>query len=181
MSSEPTYKDIVADVLETEKFEDELYKSMIDVAINRLESQSNEISEGVLLQYIQNLFKVPSEKHRQAVNTEYKNSRSETCLLKVYVEKAENVASKDVDGSSDPYCMVSVVSTSQMVNLKNGKYSPKRTKVQHSTLNPEWKEYLEVIFPREDVNKSYFQLQMWDYDGESDTVKKVKGVKGVKR
>ena len=177
-----TYSDLVAHTFKTEEFNNELYKAAIDVAVNRLESQEGDISEQNLLQYLQNLFQVSEDIQREAIKQEYQASLSDDCLLKVLVQKAENLAIKDVDGSSDPYCLLSVVPTSQYANLKNGKYSAKKTKVIHSTLNPEWNEGFEISLTRTEVNKSYFQIQLWDYDGETaGGAKKVKGVKGMKR
>ena len=181
MPTKAVYHQLIAEKLKDQNFNDELYKAAIDVAVNRLESQESDISENELLRFVKDLFEVRESTHNEAVKKLYKEDLSDTCSLKILVIKAENLASKDVDGSSDPYCLVSVVPTSQYANLKNGKFPSQKTKVINSSLNPEWNESIELLISRENVNKSYFQIQVWDYDGDDGTTKKVRGMKGMKR
>ena len=181
MSIKSAYNELITEKLKDKKFVDELYKAAIATAVNRLESQENEISEQEIWNYLRDLFQVRENIHRETIKQQYKISLSEDCLLKVLILKAENLASKDVDGSSDPYCLVSVVPTSQYTNLKNSKFFAQKTKVITSSLNPEWNESLQLSVTRENVGKSYFQIQVWDYDGDNDSIKKVRGVKGMKR
>ena len=175
-----SYADFIAETFKSDEFQKELYNTTLEVAINRLESQISDVSQKNLFAYIQDLFSVNPKLQNQVVKQKQHN-RSQKSLLKVFIEKAENLASKDVDGSSDPYCLFGIVSSSSFTNLKNSKHSPMCTSVISSCLNPEWKETFEIPLTRDQVNKSFFQIQVWDYDGEETTEKKVKGVQGIRR
>ena len=176
----PSYSDIVAQVFETEKFSDELHRIAIDTVINRLDSTKSKVAQHELLRFIQKLFDKSNDEHQNVVKCETQNSRSNTCLLKVEVVKGENLASKDYDGLSDPFCVVAVVPTSKYVDLQEKKYSSRTTKIA-SSLNPEWNENVEFVLNRNEISNSYVQLQVWDYDGANNNKKKVKGIKGFTR
>ena len=177
-----SYSDLVSEVLETNEFRNELYVSAVSVAINRLENHSShKVSEKELLEFIQDVFKTPEAKHTKTVHQERLITEAEFCRLTVNVVKGENLAVKDVDGASDPYCLLAVVPTSQYVDLKSGKHLSKQTKTIFSNLNPEWNESVEIDFKRNEIDTSSFQLQVWDYDGKNDDKKKVRGIKGVTR
>ena len=175
------YSDVVANVFDTEEFSNELYKVAIDTAINRFETVESWISEQELLDFVQKLFQKSNAMHQEAVKREMQSCRSKTCVLKVDVIRAENLASKDSDELSDPFCVVSVLPTSQFVDLNNGKYNTKKTKIIDDNLNPVWNEHKEFVLNRDEISKSYFQLQVWDYDGANDNKKKTKGLKGLTR
>jgi len=177
MDEIPCYSEAVAKLFDTEEFLSELYKVAIDTAINRLESSESWISRNELLDFVQKLFQQSNEKHQEAVKLETHSNASNACLLKVDVIKAENLASKDSDGLSDPFCAIAVVPTSQFVDLKSGKYVTKKTKIINDSLNPEWNESFEITLHREEISRSCFQLQVWDYDGADDEKKKTKGLK----
>ena len=177
----PSYSDVVAQVFETEKFSNELHRIAIDTVINRLDAAANEVSEHELLRFIQKLFDKSNDEHQNVVKCETQNSRSNTCLLKVEVVKGENLASKDYDGLSDPFCVVAVVPTSKYVDLQEERYISRKTNIVDSSLNPEWNESLELVLNRNEISNSFVQLQVWDYDGANNNKKKVKGIKGFTR
>lgn len=174
------YDDFIAETFKSDEFQKELYNTTLEVAVNRLESQTSDVSQKSIFAYVQDLFSVNAKLQNQVIKQK-QHSRSQQTLLKVHVERGENLASKDVDGSSDPYCVMAVVSGSQFTNLKSSKHSPKTTSVINSNLNPEWKETFEIPLTRDQIQRSFLQIQIWDYDGEESVSKKVKGVKGIKR
>lgn len=173
----------VHELLKQDRFRSELYASLLEVIVNRLESQTKEVAESDLLLYVQHLFQVPIEEHRKLLERARRNGLSQQCVVRVHVQKAEKLAAKDANGLSDPYCMLSVLRNSQYVNLQTAKLNVvKSTSVKESTLNPEWNESFDLFVPREEINDSHIQLQLWDYDGNlQGSSRKSRGMKGVGR
>jgi len=85
-----------------------------------------------------------------------KGPSSGTLLIDVIAGR--NLASKDNNGFSDPYCHIGFKDTAGG-ELKKGSY--KKTKVIKKTLNPEWKESFEVPF---DSAAVALEVSVWDED-----------------
>lgn len=77
--------------------------------------------------------------------------------LAIEVVAGRNLASKDSNGFSDPYCHVGFRDASG--ELKKGNY--KKTKVIKKTLNPEWKESFDIPF---DSSAVALEVSVWDED-----------------
>jgi len=75
-------------------------------------------------------------------------------VLTVHVWEGINLASKDSNGLSDPYCVVSVIPTS--------KPSKAKTKVKKETLNPTWQEVFN--FKLEHWESSVLKIECLDWD-----------------
>uniref|UniRef100_H2ZHP4 C2 domain-containing protein n=1 Tax=Ciona savignyi TaxID=51511 RepID=H2ZHP4_CIOSA len=139
----------------------------------------------VLLELAQKTFEVSNANHKAAVEKAQSQEISQRCALQFQVQKAEHLAAKDVDGTSDPYCLLAVVPSSQYVNLRHSKFTTVNTSVKESTLTPEWNENLELYIERNQIPNCSLQIQVWDCDEDSaasnGSYKKVKGVKGVGR
>uniref|UniRef100_H2ZHP5 C2 domain-containing protein n=1 Tax=Ciona savignyi TaxID=51511 RepID=H2ZHP5_CIOSA len=138
-----------------------------------------------LLELAQKTFEVSNANHKAAVEKAQSQEISQRCALQFQVQKAEHLAAKDVDGTSDPYCLLAVVPSSQYVNLRHSKFTTVNTSVKESTLTPEWNENLELYIERNQIPNCSLQIQVWDCDEDSaasnGSYKKVKGVKGVGR
>ena len=79
--------------------------------------------------------------------------------FRLYIEKAKNLAKKDIFGASDPYVKVYIV------NRRDGLINPPKTKhiaktrVIKNTLNPSWKEQFPLSF---DPSINTVLLEVWD-------------------
>ena len=79
--------------------------------------------------------------------------------FRLYIEKATNLAKKDIFGASDPYVKVYIV------NNLDGVFNPPKTKhvaktrVIKNTLNPSWKEQFPLSF---DPTQQTILLEVWD-------------------
>jgi len=71
--------------------------------------------------------------------------------MKVKIIGGRNLASKDVNGLSDPYLNIWCGST--------GKY---KTKIKYNTLNPVWDE--EFTLPAASCKKKNLDIECWDHD-----------------
>ncbi|CAK9293688.1 unnamed protein product [Gordionus sp. m RMFG-2023] len=71
--------------------------------------------------------------------------------LNIHIENGENLAIKDICGSSDPY-----------VKIKLGSVTVYRTKTIKANLNPVWNE--NVIIPIEKLEEAKVKLFVYDYD-----------------
>ena len=165
------------DCFEKDDFQKDLYKFSLYAATNRLNGQIGEVTEKALLDYIEGLFSVPHTEHVQMIAEEVRANRSSMCKLDVRVENGKDLVSKDISGFSDPFCMFAIVADSRFHNIRKEKYATKRTKFVKSTLNPVWNEYLKISLSREQVERSFLQIQVWDYDEENVISKKLKGIK----
>lgn len=157
----------------------ELYHHLLDTVDNRILSQAGRIPDELLHQYADNLL--------GGVKPDF-SYNSNKCVLEVTVHRAENLAPKDVTGTSDPYCLLGLVSSDIFTNLRSKKRAPsyKTTCVQRN-LNPVWNQCFEIPIERNKIPELNLHIQIWDRDedeGISATLgalKDVKGMRGVGR
>ncbi|XP_047478110.1 uncharacterized protein LOC125031428 isoform X1 [Penaeus chinensis] len=71
-------------------------------------------------------------------------------LMELTIIRARDLVAKDLNGYSDPYCVVKINS--------EVKY---RTRVKKKTLNPEWEETLMTHLPR---HPDILAITLWDHD-----------------
>jgi len=81
--------------------------------------------------------------------------------LQIQLISARNLAVKDSNGFSDPYCILKLLDKNGS-ELKNSK---KKSKVIKKTLNPEWKETFMYSC---DASVSCLEITCWDEDMMSD-------------
>ncbi|XP_039273760.2 protein unc-13 homolog D-like [Styela clava] len=166
-------------------FRNVIYDHVIDTIDNRIESQAGSVPNEHLHQYASNLFletDLGSNPHPSEV------IQSEKCVLEVRVHRAQNLAPKDVSGTSDPYCVMGLEPSDLFANLQSKKHVARYvTTVQMKNINPEWNECLEIPIKREQIENTYLHIQVWDHDDEESVtsaigaLKDVKGVRGVGR
>lgn len=145
---------------------------------NRLESQVKNVTYDVWYQYASQLFRAYPPEVPRMKNT------SHECSVKIFVDCAESLAAKDVDGTSDPYCAASVKDDSSYKSLKHFKHrSMVTTKVIPSTVNPVWQESFEVRVDRGLVKDGFVHIQVWDTDDAAlcSNKKKIRGLSGLGR
>jgi len=80
--------------------------------------------------------------------------------LKVVVVAARNLASKDFNGTSDPYCLVKYLSDKTQQVEKEYK-----SVTIYETLNPEWNEEFEFHV---EEKKGVILIELWDHDATKD-------------
>lgn len=78
---------------------------------------------------------------------------SATAKLTIKVIEARNVAPKDFNGKSDPYCVLVIEGSKEKV----------KTKIRFKTLSPVWNEKFTFTLEGE-ISSSILHLEMWDHD-----------------
>uniref|UniRef100_A0A8D8U3A5 BAI1-associated protein 3 n=1 Tax=Cacopsylla melanoneura TaxID=428564 RepID=A0A8D8U3A5_9HEMI len=128
-----------------------------------------------LLEYLQEVFKLDSEKHN-ALLEQVKTKEAPNILLNVEVIEGKELSPKDANGLSDPFCTLFM--SSSTVHRYN-------TSVKSQTLSPRWEEYFSL--PVQNVKEDTLHLEVWDFD-PAETVREkvsriseVKGVKGLRK
>ena len=178
------YKDqTLRDLLEDDNFKTSVHQQAVTAVLNRLEAHSKDFDSSQLQGFIKELFNFTADKQKASFDEVSVSHLAQECRVKVTVLKAENLAAKDSDGTSDPYCILSVVegdNFDQQLFEGKGKYPTKKSSPKNSDLNPEWNETFEFKITRENVANCSLQVQIWDLD-DATTKKKIKGLKGMGR
>jgi len=73
--------------------------------------------------------------------------------------RGENLVSKDTNGFSDPYLKFFLCS-----DIKDAKKRTAKTKVQKKTLNPIWKEVIEIELDENPASHQLIRIEVWDKD-----------------
>nr|XP_032823287.1 BAI1-associated protein 3-like [Petromyzon marinus] len=174
----------------------------------RENEDENNISRNQLLIYVQQVFNKSADEHLAVVN-KVKNRTPPSYTLFVEVIEARNLAAKDANGFSDPYCILGIIQGSANRELtpsawdaadKKKRHSDAKplaenkcsfsksvcmTKIKAKTLNPVWNESFNLDVT--DIKDGVFHLDIWDYDEDLTVVDAVKTlnevhtIKGVHR
>lgn len=114
---------------------DELYSEILYEILHNVGCDvSYEIGQTALFSYIQEAFKMSSEKHNQLL-TGAEEKEPPEILLNVEVVEAKDLIAKDSNGLSDPFVTLYLSSnTSRRYN----------TSVKPETLNPLWEEHFAL-------------------------------------
>ncbi|XP_076382221.1 C2 and C2B_Munc13-like domain-containing protein staccato isoform X11 [Megalopta genalis] len=132
---------------------------------------SQECAQETLLNHLQNAFKVDNETH-ESVLEKTRNMEPPEMHLNVEVIEAKELASKDSNGKSDPFCAL------YLESAPTRRYN---TAVKTFTLSPIWEEHFEL--PLDDPENDVLFLEVWDFDAAEtvpEKMSKVKDVKGVR-
>ena len=166
------------ELLNQQNFKTGFLESVVSVILNRLPVGKNKINDAKLCNFLR---RVSGNDLNEVIEKVSGEKKAEECRVKVTFVEAENLAAKDSDGTSDPYCVCSIVHGDEFVKIYketyNGKYPVKETGTQQSTLNPRWNEQREFKIKRSDISDYSVQVQIWDQDTE-EVQKKVVGFKG---
>lgn len=153
---------------------DELYEEILFEIIHVVGADSS-VKKSGLFDYVKDVFKIDDEKHETAFQ-EANNKEAPNIILNVEVVEAKELAPKDANGFSDPFC------TLFLVSKPSHRYN---TSVKQETLSPIWEEYFSL--PVESTVEDILALEVWDFD-PAETVKEkmakiseVKGVKGLRK
>ncbi|KZC08060.1 BAI1-associated protein 3 [Dufourea novaeangliae] len=151
---------------------EELYAALVYMTQHQIGYDvSNECGQETLLNHLQNAFKVDNETHERILEKTRKMEPPEM-HLNVEVIEAKELASKDANGKSDPFCAL------YLESAPTRRYN---TAVKTSTLSPVWEEHFEL--PLEDAENDVLFLEVWDFDAAEtvpEKMSKVKDVKGVR-
>ncbi|XP_076396434.1 C2 and C2B_Munc13-like domain-containing protein staccato isoform X1 [Megachile rotundata] len=151
---------------------EELYAALVYMTQHQIGYDvSNECSQDILLNHLQNAFKVDNETHERVLE-ETRNLEPPEMHLNVEVIEAKELVSKDANGKSDPFCAL------YLESAPTRRYN---TAVKTATLSPVWEEHFEL--PLEDPENDVLCLEVWDFDAAEtvpEKMSKVKDVKGVR-
>ncbi|XP_053984582.1 protein unc-13 homolog 4B-like isoform X1 [Hylaeus volcanicus] len=151
---------------------EELYAALVYMTQHQIGYDvSTECGQEVLLNHLQNAFKVDNETHERVLE-ETRNLEPPEMHLNVEVIEAKELVSKDSNGKSDPFCAL------YLESAPTRRYN---TAVKTATLCPVWEEHFEL--PLEDPENDVLFLEVWDFDAAEtvpEKMSKVKDVKGVR-
>uniref|UniRef100_A0A8D8SPF7 BAI1-associated protein 3 n=2 Tax=Cacopsylla melanoneura TaxID=428564 RepID=A0A8D8SPF7_9HEMI len=127
-----------------------------------------------LLEFLQEVFLVNWEYHSRMLE-KVKKKVAPSIVLNVNVIEGKELPAKDINGSSDPFCVLYMSSSPQEQH---------KTEVQEETLSPKWQEHFTL--PVQDPQEDTLHIEVYDFDpAESmlekvNQIGKVKGIKGMK-
>ncbi|XP_015606405.1 protein unc-13 homolog 4B isoform X3 [Cephus cinctus] len=148
---------------------EELYAALVYLAQHPVgHDVSNECGQEVLLNHLQQAFKIDNETHEQVLE-ETRNIEAPQMHLNVEVIEAKELVSKDANGKSDPFCAL------YLESAPTRRYN---TAVKPGTLCPIWEEHFEL--PLEDTENDVLCLEVWDFDAAETVREKMSKVKDVK-
>ncbi len=96
-------------LVERDGFRAEVALEALRAVANRLATPLQRHRDADLREHVRRITRVTDVRHREAVERARDTALSRECRLRVTVVRAEKLAAKDVDGTSDPYCILSVV------------------------------------------------------------------------
>ncbi|XP_065826742.1 BAI1-associated protein 3-like isoform X2 [Oscarella lobularis] len=150
--------------------------------------------------YIKEVFNVKEEQHVKWLSWVRSNYKAPQQSVHVAVLEGRNLPSRDVNGLSDPYCVMGVIPLK--AGVLEGKRKVKKmkrrrssgheeiqeihptTSIVRNTVNPKWNE--EFTIDIRDAGKDCLQIDIWDYDqddsflGAVGEVSKVRGIAGLR-
>ncbi|KAF7995549.1 hypothetical protein HCN44_006656 [Aphidius gifuensis] len=150
---------------------EELYTALVYMTHHQIGYDDGECGNEVLLNHLQQAFKVDNEMHLQIVE-ETQKMEAPVMHLNVEVIEAKELVSKDSNGKSDPFCAL------YLESAPTRRYN---TAVKSATLTPVWEEHFEL--PLEDTENDTLCLEVWDFDAAEtvpEKMSKVKDIKGVR-
>ncbi|XP_076293946.1 C2 and C2B_Munc13-like domain-containing protein staccato isoform X2 [Lasioglossum baleicum] len=151
---------------------EELYAALVYMTQHQIGYDvCQECGQDTLLNHLQNAFKVDNETH-ESVLEKTRNMEPPEMHLNVEVIEAKELASKDSNGKSDPFCAL------YLESAPTRRYN---TAVKTSTLSPVWEEHFEL--PLDDPENDVLFLEVWDFDAAEtvpEKMSKMKDVKGVR-
>ncbi|XP_025987263.2 protein unc-13 homolog 4B isoform X4 [Solenopsis invicta] len=151
---------------------EELYAALVYMTQHQIGFDvSRECSQETLLNHLQNAFKIDNITHER-VFKEAQNLEPPELHLNVEVIEAKELAPKDSNGKSDPFCAL------YLESAPTRRYN---TAVKTCTLSPVWEEHFEL--PLEDPENDILNLEVWDFDAAEtvpEKMSKVKDIKGVR-
>ncbi|KAK9497100.1 hypothetical protein O3M35_004477 [Rhynocoris fuscipes] len=154
---------------------DELYSEVLYEILHIVGSDADNENKEELFQYLKDVFKVDDEKHTEFLKSA-KDKEAPNILLNVEIIQGKDLAPKDANGLSDPFC------TLYLGNNSTHRYN---TSVKSETLSPIWEEHFSL--PAENTAEDSLILEVWDFD-PAETVREkitkiseVKGVRGLRK
>ncbi|XP_022651075.1 BAI1-associated protein 3-like isoform X3 [Varroa destructor] len=158
------------DELTEERTMDNVYEEALYSIMHRIGRTEHRKED--LYFFLKDAFAVDDEKHFELLTSVGQEKKPQSCI-DVLIERAENLIAKDLNGLSDPYCMLGV-------QLGGGEYTGScdsnnilakqvvTTTVQKATLNPVWQE--KFTMDVDDVLSDLFHLDIWDEDAEKGNI-----------
>ncbi|XP_073994154.1 C2 and C2B_Munc13-like domain-containing protein staccato isoform X3 [Rhodnius prolixus] len=117
---------------------DELYAEVLYEILHIIGTDANNENKDELFTYLKETFKIDDEKHEEFFKL-VKEKEAPNILLNVEVIQGKDLAPKDANGLSDPFC------TLYLSNVSTHRYN---TSVKSETLNPTWEEHFSLSIVR---------------------------------
>ncbi|XP_037945402.1 protein unc-13 homolog 4B isoform X2 [Teleopsis dalmanni] len=155
---------------------DDLYEEILYEITNNVGCESESVCTETLLEFAQQVFRIPDEKHEEIL-TASKNKEPPKIRLNIEIIKAENLIPKDSNGLSDPF--VTLFLESNSTHRYNSSVKP-------DTLNPIWEEHFSLPIT-ENPREEKLIVEVWDFDAAESVKEKVnkifevKGVRGLRK
>ncbi|XP_043224877.1 protein unc-13 homolog 4B-like isoform X3 [Amphibalanus amphitrite] len=146
---------------------EELYVDALYAARNPLgcDAPSAELVSEIE-QLLRELFS-PSEEQHAACLTKLEHLGTPDICLSCTVLGAKGLRAKDVNGLSDPYCMLFINNEER-----------RETHVCQRTLNPTWNETFKLAL--ENPSTDILKVEVWDYDMEENLAQRIGKVSDIK-
>ncbi|KAL5256074.1 hypothetical protein ACHWQZ_G011327 [Mnemiopsis leidyi] len=158
--------------VEVEK--DKLFKQLVKIAIHRpckyggLENKEF---------YSKQIFKKTDEDYymfAELVKSENKIKH----VLDISLVEARHLVGKDIEGTSDPYATVHIMSSKKEKQKDSDNTNFRVTKVEFATLNPKWNESFTMNLS--DTKDEEVVVMLWDHDEEQSARAAVKELSKIK-
>lgn len=116
--------------------------------MNRQKKSDNKYPESLVTDKIYMLsHQIKSPKLRAEAGARFPGLYMESFTVAVLLKNAKDLIAADLNGKSDPYCKITVISPEKFNNFKKGT-CPKpcsKSKTIYKTLNPTWDEKIQVV------------------------------------
>ncbi|XP_076024017.1 protein unc-13 homolog D [Genypterus blacodes] len=141
-----------------------------------------------LFHYIKEAFTMTEAEHHSLMETLQSKEPPVYCLMAT-VKEAKEILAKDVTGSSDPYCQLTIMEEEKQTNTRKSRSKPRRvvmkdsvpeqklyqTEIKKQTLMPIWNQTFILEF--QDPEGASFHLEMWDKDEDVSLTQKLEEIK----
>ncbi|XP_028821116.1 protein unc-13 homolog D [Denticeps clupeoides] len=175
-----------------------LYKELLYTITHRLgkPATKTKYSEHQLYEFIQQAFSMTDDEHKSLAD-KVRNAVAPVYCLMVTIKEAKGILGKDINGFSDPYCILTILQKEKESRDPDALMKPKKavvksaapernifqTDVKKQTLNPKWDETFKLEF--EDIIGDNLHVEMWDKDEELSLAQKLEDIRtnihGLKR
>ncbi|XP_065899170.1 BAI1-associated protein 3-like isoform X2 [Dysidea avara] len=160
---------------------DHVYKVALGVLLNPV----NEDYQKELEPYVIQMFGKTKEEHNATRTTVALDQKPTVFKLNLKLDRGKDMVSRDANGKSDPYCLITVVKSEHVDMISSDKHDVVKInetkqlglKIEKShvipmTLNPTWNQEFELPL-RKDYKSDVILIEVWDSD---ETAVKLKDI-----
>ncbi|XP_063694738.1 BAI1-associated protein 3-like isoform X2 [Bolinopsis microptera] len=162
--------------VEVEK--DKLFKQLVKIAIHRSCKYGGLENEEF---YSKQIFKKTDEDYYMFAEL-VKSENMIKHVLDISLVEARHLIGKDIEGTSDPYATIHIMSTKKGKDKDADNDNFNVTKVEFATLNPKWNESFTMSLSgsKADFKDEEVVVMLWDHDEEQSARAAVKELSKIK-